>query len=525
MERVQIIAQVKDLLANSDTKAAIEQLLQYLEANRNTSKQLYNEAIQVKARHLRAIRQQSMGLLKLEDAEILINQVNETVVQILGYLEIEDENKTQEVKRKIPNYVYILAGIAVLTSAFFAVQYFQQQQKALPDFCPEFDSDIAFHTLILPFKSFSDKTMPVHQAIQTRLNILADNMNLPIANEIARIQETDFNYPDRFEDAARLAEQCGAKLIIWGNLTEDAVLTRYKFTDEGNQFVINQLSASEGNNITPIPTMTDILTQGELLGAIEQSMISLLLGVSANRIGDNKKAIDLLNNTYINSDTSNINLFLLKSMHLADSQFKEGQLENSTNTLSNVVKAHPDYFLARMNRSALYFKANNYLAALEDLNIALNLNSNSVIARYTRAKTLEALALYDLASDDLHIADSLAAKDTTTFMRQYRKQKIGNTQIQIKEKQLNLYKEIRVLKRELRDNETDQNILNTLLQVSLKVGDIEIAKEVAAKLKNWYPQTIAFVRLRYQACLINSKTEEALYWQNWVLAKEPVTQG
>ncbi|NJL74495.1 MAG: hypothetical protein HC892_05080 [Saprospiraceae bacterium] len=90
MERVQIITQVKNLLANGNTKAAIETLLQYLEANRSTVKSLYDHTIQVKARHLRAIRQQFMGLLKSEDAEILINQVNEAILEILGNLEQED---------------------------------------------------------------------------------------------------------------------------------------------------------------------------------------------------------------------------------------------------------------------------------------------------------------------------------------------------------------------------------------------------------------------------------------------------
>ncbi|NJL74494.1 MAG: hypothetical protein HC892_05075 [Saprospiraceae bacterium] len=422
--------------------------------------------------------------------------------------------------------MYILGGIAVITGLFFTIQAIQinQQRSALPDFCPSFSEAAVFHTLILPFKSFSDKTMPVHQAIRTRLNLMADSLKLSISNEIAQIKESDSRYPDRFEDAAELAQQCGAKLIIWGNLTEDAVLTRYKFTDEGDRFTLNQLSASEGATISVIPTLTNILTEGELLGAIEQSMISLLLGVAANRIGDDQEAVMLLNTSTIHNDSSNLNLFLLKAMHLADSQFKQGQLENSEITLSEVLKAHPDYFLARMNRSALHFKAQNYVPALEDLNIALNLNPSSIIARYTRAKTFEALEFYDLASEDLHLADSIAFKDTTTFMRQYRKSMISFTELKIKENILVLQKEIRVLKRETyKSQQENENVLNTLIQTNLKVGDIEGAKTVASKLKNLQPSTLDLIRLRYQACLINGKTEEALYWKNEVLIKAEAT--
>ena len=209
MERVQIITQVKNLLANGNTKAAIETLLQYLEANRSTVKSLYDDTIRVKARHLRAIRQQFMGLLKSEDAEILINQVNEAILEILGNLEQEDTAIPTPNNQKTPMYMYILGGITVITGLFFTIQAIQinQQRSALPDFCPSFSETAVFHTLILPFKSFSDKTMPVHQAIRTRLNLMADSLKLSVSNEIAQIKEGDSRYPDRFEDAAELAQQ------------------------------------------------------------------------------------------------------------------------------------------------------------------------------------------------------------------------------------------------------------------------------------------------------------------------------
>lgn len=517
MDYIAIHKDIKSLIEQGKTKEATDALIEYLEGRQSTFGSFYNDAIQIKARYLRANRKLSMGLVKAEDADLVINQVNEACLQLLDRIEekINIPLTPPPTNPKNLTWLWIGAGLIATMSLLFIFKQFQPDKPApqLPAYCPAFTEDTVFNVMILPFESLDGTTSNLHKVVEQRFNLLADQFRLPINVGLGTIND---NYPQRYEEANDLANECNAQLIIWGNKVDTLLVRRYKFVGLDSTFRLKLLTPGKGTSIEGIPTATNILTRGEVTQPIESELISLLLGVGSIRNGATA-GVDLLKEIDIN-DSLDINAFLMKEMHLAEDLLVHEKEQESVEVYDKVLEAHPNYFFARLNRGVLHWDQKEYYAALSDLTFAIQLKPQNVIAYFARGRTLFDMNQLGVAKEDIEQARLLSLKDSTNvLMINYRKDYILPLQVKINKQITAIQTEINELKGNLRNIETGKITLqNQLLQAYLKIGDQEKARALVQEMEAIDEATLSYIKDHYAATKVSGRVETAAFWLAYI---------
>ncbi len=510
--------QVKLLIKKGKTKEAIDLLIQLLEERQNIFPKFYNEAIQLKARYLRANRKLSMGLMKAEDADLIINQVNDACLQLLDNLQekFDLSNVETAVPQRKKGWEWVVGSLTIAVLLLLAFYWLQQNKQSikLPAHCPPFEVDTNFNVMILPYESLtSTASSNVHQLIEQRFNLLADQFALPISIGLGKMIDA---YPKRYEEANSLASECNAQLIVWGSEVDTLVITRYKFVGLDSTFKLKLLIPGKGTSIDGIETPTNILTKGEVTKPIEDELITLLIGIGSIR-NNIAAGFDLLEQVKID-DTTDINAFLMKEMHLAENLILKNDEAQSVVVYNKVLNAHPNYFFARLNRGVLHWSQGAEYKALSDLTIAIQLKPQNIIAHYSRGRVLFDMNQLGIAKLDVEKAKQLSLQDSTnTLTTKYRTDYILPLQVEINKQITDVQREINSLKSSLRNAE--ENILplqNQLLQAYLKIGEQKKARTLVQEIKAIDNTTLSHIKDHYAAAKVSNRIETATFWLAYI---------
>lgn len=391
MDKLQVIGAVKKLVGEGEIERAINQLVTELEKE-PLYEELYHAAIQAQSLFQRTKKEETLGIVSFDNARLNYNQVTYQILTIVDHL---DDGKTSLTPttpipaKKNLTWLYVGAGVLVLVIVgIFALQNINSEPDVVQQVedCPKYEEQSPFNVLLFRYTLFGDKSVKAttQVAIRQRLGELRTLHNLNMDIGIYNDQGNDDILPADTKDAARFAEGCNAKLVIFGNEeTQDdgkkIITTRYKFLDLGEQFQFTKLRINERTEVDTVTSISSIATSGEITGNIEQNILKILLGVVALETNQLDSAITLLSSAQPVDSAS----FMLRNMVLAEAFIKNDQPQQALNTYNGVLVEHPRYNFALENRAALLYQQGDYLAAVQDLNTRLE-NSPGDISTLTQ---------------------------------------------------------------------------------------------------------------------------------------------
>lgn len=403
MNKPQLISEVKELLGNAETEEALNRLLEFLRSDPKY-KELYNLALQARARFRKAQQEDIQGLASSEQTKLAYNQATRQALQVVQWLEEGNLNPdaTFAEEKRQNRWPWVVGAIALLLIVagggywwYRSLQGETTEPSAAS--CPvQFSSSSIFNILLMPFQALDDKKLRPHLTIAESLDEFKKKYNIQCDLELfpedrpVTIATTD--------DASQQATQCQAQLIIWGTtegFTDNAIIkTHYKFFNkkgkEEDNLELSKLEWTEGSELDTVRTLSSIATSGVLTQAIEES-IKLLFGLIAHETGQTASAIEMLEG-YEPADSA---AHLVKGMVLAEDYLASKQEEKAWESYNEVLTIHPDYALARNNRGILNLKKENYEEAAEDLSVFLEKKPTDTVAleargtAYLRAEQLK----------------------------------------------------------------------------------------------------------------------------------------
>jgi len=226
-------------------------------------------------------------------------------------------------------------------------------------------------------------------------------------------------------DAQRLAGECGAQLVIWGNTeTLDGgahiLQTFYQFFHQGaDRFEMTKVNwqgksrgvalqsaqaklGSSGFIQDTVQNLSEIVASGTLTRRIEETIL-LLFGVVAHQTEHAEAAIASLRGINWQDSASQV----LGNMVLADS-YLETDKTTALRYYDKVLQTHPDYPLALNNRAYLELEQGQPQNALEDINRKLRQDSSDAQAWIARSEALLSLQKVNLAEESLQRARTVA---------------------------------------------------------------------------------------------------------------------
>ncbi|MEL6719991.1 MAG: hypothetical protein AAFP82_14860, partial [Bacteroidota bacterium] len=439
MEKIQTTTQVEKLLRKGNTKEAVDHFLHFLE-NFEEEHPLYQDVIQVKAQFLRAQRRRSIGLISAKREEELTEEIHSEIRFLLARMNGRAGVRKKPLLIKIPNYVYFLAmGLAVITTA---LTYNITRKKAIKKataHCPFFHEESEFNILILPLEVSQSKSGKTLEArAKDRFQLFIDSMNLDISAQISGMSLEDEKYPVGVEAAVKLAENCQAQLILWAENDE----VHYKFIQEEPNFTFYQLYPGQGEDAIPIAHPTSISTHGVLAKNTDPSVLNYLLGTAANQIEAYSSAAQLLRTEL--SDSTNNDLILLRALQLADGEMEVNNPTEAIKAYDTILKLHPEFGFARLNRSVLAFNAQQFEVALEDSKQLLYSNPKNYLAHYTKGRTLAKMDQITTARKTLLGLDSMLLADSTKYTANFRSTVVQKTLSDLAKKDFELKRALRI---------------------------------------------------------------------------------
>ncbi|MEN0046807.1 MAG: hypothetical protein AAF806_07115 [Bacteroidota bacterium] len=509
MEKIQATTQVEKLLRKGDTKEAIERFLDFLENYEEGTSPLYEQVIQVKARFLRAQRRRSIGIISAKREEELVEEIHSEIRFLLARMNGRVSERKKPFLVKIPNYVYFIAmAVAILTTF---LTYNITQKKALKKataHCPNFHEESEFNILILPLGKANGKSnRTLEERAKDRFQLFIDSMNLDISAQISGLQIEEEKYPQTIDAAVRLAENCQAQLVLWAE--EDSV--HYKFIYEKSNFDFYQLYPGQGDELIPAAITTSIPTHGVIPKNADPNVLNYLLGTAANQIEAYSSSAQLLRTEL--TDSTNIDLVLLRALQSADSEMEVNGLERAIKAYDTILKLRPELDFARLNQSLLAAQAEQFELALQNLNDLIEKDKKDYLALYTKGRVFASMEQVTVAQQSLLALDSMLVSDSTEYANNFRTTVVQKTVSDIAKKEFEVQRDFWQTKKELRENPKDESLKNKLLCFYLQLGN---DKEAQKLLEDYQPSNLKVLKAmkaRSLALAAEGKKESALLWQ------------
>ena len=389
MDKTQIIAEVKSIFLRGNTEDALSELLKFLETD-DQYEDLANQATQLKSQFSKIKKDESLGLVSYQNAQLGYNRIGNGLSDILERLE-KGELKDTVLKTKSNKGILIaIATVAVLAIAAFLLKdtLFPDQPITPPEpisGCPDFDDKSQFNILVLPFIHFGEEISSFEESYRQRFNRFQSNLSFRTDTEIYQKKGEETIAPANGEEATLYATECSdtVRLILWGTyerkISGQVITTNnYKFLNIGDQFAFGQINI--GGNLEPVTvaSISSIATEGSATSEIEQ----LLLGIASQQMGDPQGAIALLGEITPPDDST----LLLWGMVLADSYMEIGNKQKAIESYDKVLQIHPEYRFALLNRAMLKYQTGKTAEAIEDLDQQLRndpKDNNALMSRAT----------------------------------------------------------------------------------------------------------------------------------------------
>lgn len=382
--QVQIINQVRKLIAEADVKQALDVLVQYLEKEKGQFEDFTDSVIQLQALYNKTKLEEVKGIISSSDAQLRYSQLNQKVLDLLELLSAGKPAKStgNKLKRILPFALGFLI-LGAIIGVFFVNKNINPNDPVLPADtfkCPTFEPDSAFKILLLPFRPLAGGLQNTHIAIQERFSDLQNQWKINTDTEVLSIDPLDNRiYPGDYPEASKLARTCLAQLVVWGTTESPApgntiTRTKFKFLDSGDRFSFKRLNIKEGSQVDTVSSLSLIAAQGIITEKLENS-IRLIFGLVAHEMNQSEATIELLANIEeLEEDTA----LLIQQMALADSYLSTNRSEEALDSYNKVLEVHPNYGLALNNRGMLFLKKEEYAEATEDFSRNLALDSSKM---------------------------------------------------------------------------------------------------------------------------------------------------
>lgn len=501
MDKAAAIAQIRKELTEGDIEAALQLLIDHLEPERSSRRNLYNRAIQAKAQLEKTQRDELQGVISFENSKLSYNQITQQVLNLIDEWENPETapkaNATTPQRRIKPKTIVV----AVVSLVFLGIIVWQALRPAndptvvyADDICPNFESN-TFSIMVLPYYSLRDPASndSPHRPLATRLDRFKGEFSGKYTMRVFSKEKPITNIDS---EAIQAAEACKAKLAIWGeyeHLSPETagtiVTTNYKYLSASENFQFTMLNLDENSEISPekesshiptngffvdtIKTYSEIINNGTISDELEDQF-RLLFGVAVMQNDQPEEALTYLKELHPNDSTAS----LLQGMALAESQLQNGDKEAAVQSYDQVLKEHPDYWFAINNRAMLYYQKGDYTETLETLDRKLQKDPENINALTVRgAVRLKTLQLEE-AERDLLKADSLSKEESTPEQKRYIRKNID----QLDRKKGDENRRIADANNLLAKNRNSLEALTDLAEANRNLGNYEQATVFADRI-------------------------------------------
>ncbi len=416
---------IRRLIGEARLEDAIDQLAAHLESKRTDYPDAYRSAIHIQADFRELEKERIAGTLSNEQLNLGRNRIQSRLLDVLDQMEQPPAATLLSPSRRWPVILAMVLGLAGI------LYFILRPEPREAGGCPSFAAESAFNILVHPFTAFESSNYEPHAAIVSRLDRLNTEYQIgtsvqPLTGALAPVFQS--------QDAERLAGECGAQLVIWGN-TESLngnghiLQTFYQFFHQGeDRFRMTKVNwegkakgvglqsaqaklGSSGFIQDTVQNLSEIVASGKLTRKIEETIL-LLFGVVAHQTRHEKAAIASLSGISWQDSASQV----LGNMVLADS-YLETDKTTALRYYDKVLQTHPDYPLALNNRAYLELEQGQAEKALQDINRKLRQDSSDAQAWIARSEALLDLKKVRLAEESLEKARSVAPEKEAVRLR------------------------------------------------------------------------------------------------------------
>lgn len=376
MNSSQILPAIKQMIAEGNVDLALTRLIEFLESD-----PVYAELLQIARVNQADLYQNKASLLKgtisTEDNRLALNQVTDNVLQIVARVESgRFSHPGQEIPptRSQAWRYYVAGGIVALAVAIAIWKFLGGSfSKATDDACPNFSSKYQWKVMVLPFKNTGTSKKTPEFDISDGLNNLIQKTPAMVSSVIADVNEKykiDENYPNP-EEAADIARNCDAQMIVWGKINDSESGSDYKLD------VFYKLLDAGGVRLTGDTTLSSLLKikeDGKLqLVADVDAVVRLLYVVLANQsrmpIAANLIKVDTIS-AKMSALGTTPPVDTAIALAMADNLVQNNKKEEAIQVYDNVISAYPTYSEARQKRGALLYEKGDFAGAARDLDAA-----------------------------------------------------------------------------------------------------------------------------------------------------------
>ena len=230
IERAMNTNSIRELLAQGQTREALDGLLEWVQQNPRYKNNLTQVLQVLQGRYARTLQQEQKGILSFQEAQREYNQMNDTVLSILNDVEAGRMPAMAQHSRLVP----ALIGAGALVLAALVWWFVFEKDKVV---CPGFEENDALHVLVFPFDALDDNQASVEVRIQDEITALTAKAEIPAQIKIGTKGEGD---KSSLGAAEANGQTCGADLVIFGQYKAyagDSIRVRlgYRFLKKGGQ--------------------------------------------------------------------------------------------------------------------------------------------------------------------------------------------------------------------------------------------------------------------------------------------------
>ncbi|MCC7246711.1 MAG: tetratricopeptide repeat protein [Saprospiraceae bacterium] len=366
-------AEIKKRITDGEIEPALEQLVALLDKDARYTELAQAARVNL-ADYYQIKAQQIKGIVAADDARLAVNQITDNTLNILQRVDAGKFTLTDPVvsggnaepsSRQAWRY-YLAGGIVALAGALLLWRFFS---GTVEESCPKFSPTATWRVLVLPFKQTGTAKSEPETDIADGLNVYINKSLL--RDKASAVINKKFDIENKYptpEEAAEIARECGAHMIVWGKINQ---------TSEGGAYKLDLryklLWGNDDNSFgdTTLSNLMRLNDEGRLIRDVEAVTRFLFVKLSnranipiaANFLEDIMPvAMADLKSGAAPVDSAAIEL----QIELAENYRKQGKLDSAEAIYNRVLQIQPNNRKALINRGALSFSRKEYSSAATD---------------------------------------------------------------------------------------------------------------------------------------------------------------
>lgn len=507
MDKAAAIQRIRTELTEGNIEAALQLLIDQLGPKRKSLRDLHNRALQAKAQLQKTQKDELQGVISFENSKLSYNQITQQVIGLVDQWEdpsLAPPPPANSPKKFTPQMIMVAAALIVFTGIIVWQLMIKSNTSTdepevvhATDICPELEAS-AFSIMVLPFSPLVplEGSVSPHKSLAKRLDRFKTGFSGKFNTVVFSKDQPE---PSTDSEAIQAAEECLAKLAIWGEYEHlssakdrTIITTSYKYLSSAENFNFTMLNLDENAEVEEEMSSSLIPTQGFFVDTVQnyseiinqatlseelENQFRLLFGVAEMQSGGNTAdAIEILEKTNTQDSAS----ILLKEMALAEGYMQKGDQEGAVKAYDRVLNTHPDYWFAVNNRAMIYYEKGEYDKTLEALDKKLQKDPENISALTIRGSVrLKTLQLKE-AEEDLEKAQRLSEEQKNIDPKD--KQRIRKKIDLLEEKKAGENKRVNDARISVNKDPNDLAALTELAEANCNLGNYSVAKDLATKI-------------------------------------------